>query len=143
MNAYSGETLMQFPVAIEWGDENTATGIIFPDIPGAITAADTLEQAYAQAVEVVHLQLTELAKAGQQIPRPGKVAELRKRPEYDGYGWGFVEVDVTPYLGRTEKINVTLPGIVIRKIDAYVALHGIKSRSAFLASVATEKLEGL
>lgn len=134
---------MQYPVAIEWGDEDTATGIIFPDIPGAITAADTLEQAYAQAVEAVHLQLGEIANAGGMIPRPGKVADYRKRPEYAGFGWGFVEVDITPYLGRTEKINVTLPGIVVRKIDAYVALHGIKSRSAFLASVATEKLDDL
>ena len=133
---------MQYPVAIEWGNDATATGIIFPDIPGAITAADSLEQAYAQAVEVAHIQLTELAKAGEPIPRPGKVADYRERKEFEGYGWGFVEIDVTPYLGRTEKINVTLPGIVIRKIDAYVALHGIKSRSAFLASVAVEKLDG-
>ena len=29
---------MHYPVAIEWGDENTATGMIFPDIPGAISA---------------------------------------------------------------------------------------------------------
>jgi len=49
--------------------------------------------------------------------------------EFAGYGWGLVEIDVTPYLGKTEKVSVTLPGIVIRKIDAYVSLHGIKSRS--------------
>lgn len=34
---------------------------MFPDIPGAITAADSLEQAYAQAVEVAHIQLAERA----------------------------------------------------------------------------------
>ena len=132
---------MQYPVAIEWGSDDTAIGIVFPDIPGAITAADTLEQAYRDAVEVAHLQLAELAKAGQRIPRPGKVAEHRKRPEFAGFGWGFIEIDVSPYLGRTEKINVTMPGIMIRKIDEYVALHGIKSRSAFLADLAAEKLD--
>ena len=41
---------MQYPIAIEWGDEHTATGIVFPDIPGAITAGDTDEQAYEMAV---------------------------------------------------------------------------------------------
>jgi len=133
---------MQYPVAIEWGDEKSATGMIFPDIPGAITAADTLEQAYAQAVEVAHLQLSALAKAGEPIPKPGRVADYRKQAEFFGAGWGIVEIDITPYMGRTEKINVTLPGIVIRNIDEYVALHGIKSRSAFLASAATEKLDG-
>ncbi len=132
---------MQYPVAIEWGDDSTASGIVLPDIPGAITAADSLEQAYLGAVEVAHIQLAELAKSGKPIPRPGKVAEYRKLRQFENCGWGFVEIDITPYLGRTEKINVTLPGVVIRRIDEYVALHGIKSRSAFLASLAAEKLD--
>ena len=131
---------MQYPVAIEWGDENTATGIVIPDITGTHTAGDTPEEAYAMAVEAAHIQLEELATKGEEIPLPSRLDDLKNRPEYAGRGWGLVEVDVTPYLGKTEKVNVTLPGIVIRKIDDYVSLHGIKSRSAFLADVAIEKL---
>lgn len=131
---------MQYPVAIEWGNENTATGIVIPDIPGTHTAGDSVEEAYAMAVEVAHIQLEELAANDQEIPLPSRIEELKKRPEYAGHGWGIVDIDVTPYLGKTEKVNVTLPGIVIRKIDAYVNLHGIKSRSAFLANAAIEKL---
>lgn len=37
---------MQYPICIEWGDDNTATGIQIPDIPGAVTAGDTFEEAY-------------------------------------------------------------------------------------------------
>tara|TARA_R110002072_G_scaffold1559_3_gene12869 strand:- start:4140 stop:4355 length:216 start_codon:yes stop_codon:yes gene_type:complete len=44
----------------------------------------TPQTAYAQALEAVHLQLAELAKAGVQIPRPGKVADYRKCPELKG-----------------------------------------------------------
>jgi predicted RNase H-like HicB family nuclease len=131
---------MQYPIAIEWGSETEATGIIFPDIPGAATAADTLEDAYKQAAEVAHLQLEELISSGGELPMPTRISELRAREEYDGWGWGIIDIDVSAYLGRTEKVNVTLPGIVIRRIDDYVRKHGLKSRSAFLADVALEKL---
>ncbi|MDZ7852021.1 MAG: type II toxin-antitoxin system HicB family antitoxin [Halomonas sp.] len=103
---------MQYPIAIEWGDEHTATGILFPDIPGAITAGDTVEQAYEMAVEVAHIQLEERAAAGEAIPMPGDIAEHRQNPDFAGWGWGLVEIDITPYLGKTEKVNVTLPGRV-------------------------------
>jgi predicted RNase H-like HicB family nuclease len=131
---------MQYPVAIEWGDESTATGTVLPDIPGTHTAGDSTEEAYAMAVEAAHIQLEELATKGEEIPLPSRIEDLKDLPEYAGRGWGLVEIDVTPYLGKTEKVNVTLPGIVIRKIDSYVSLHGIKSRSAFLANAAIEKL---
>lgn len=133
---------MQYPIAIEWGDDNTATGIVFPDIPGAVTAGDTIEEAYELAVEVAHIQFESLVEQGEPIPLPSHIDDLKKNPDYEGWGWGIVDIDVTPYLGKTEKVNVTLPGLVIRKIDDYVALHGLKSRSAFLANLALEKLSG-
>ncbi|MGS0943735.1 type II toxin-antitoxin system HicB family antitoxin (plasmid) [Pseudomonas luteola] len=132
---------MKFPIAIEWGDETTATGIQIPDIPGAVTAGDTLEEAYDAAIEVAHIMLEDLAKRGEDIPMPSPVEKLRKLPDYEGMGWGMLEIDVTPYLGKAEKVNVTLPGVVIRRIDRYVEQHGIRSRSNFLAQAALEKLE--
>jgi predicted RNase H-like HicB family nuclease len=132
---------MQYPIAIEWGDEHTATDIVFPEIPGAITAGDTVEHAYEMAVEVAHIQLEEIAAAGQAIPMPGDIAEHRKNTDFTGWGWGLVEIDVTPYLGKTEKVNVTLPGRVVKQIDDYVTLHGIKSRSAFMTRAALHELE--
>ncbi|KIH85835.1 DNA-binding protein, CopG family [Pseudomonas batumici] len=52
----------------------------------------------------------------------------------------MLEIDISPYLGKTEKVNVTLPGFVIQRIDRYVRDHRIKSRSSFLADAALEKL---
>ena len=131
---------MKYPIAIEWGDDQHATGIAIPDIPGAITAGDSFEDAYRAAVEVAHIMLEEMTEQGEGVPRPSSVAELKVLPDYKGWGWGMIEVDVSPYLGKSEKINVTLPGIVINKIDTYVRSHNIKSRSAFLADAALEKL---
>ncbi|MFG0394698.1 type II toxin-antitoxin system HicB family antitoxin [Pseudomonas sp. zbq_4] len=131
---------MQYPICIEWGDENTATGIQIPDIPGAVTAGDTFEEAYSSAVEVAHIMLEEIASNGQTIPMPTSAAAHRDNPDFADMGWGMLEIDITPYLGKTEKVNVTLPGFVIQQIDRYVRDHNVKSRSSFLADAAMEKL---
>lgn len=131
---------MQYPICIEWGNENTAIGIQIPDIPGAVTAGDTFEEAYAAAVEVAHIMLEEIASNGQAIPMPTSTATHRDNPDFADMGWGMLEIDITPYLGKTEKVNVTLPGFVIQQIDRYVRDHNVKSRSSFLADAAMEKL---
>ena len=131
---------MQYPICIEWGDENTATGIQIPDIPGAVTAGDSFEEAYTSAVEVAHIMLEEIASSGRAIPLPSSAAAHRDNPDFADMGWGMLEIDITPYLGKTEKVNVTLPGFVIQKIDQYVRDHNVKSRSSFLADAAMEKL---
>ncbi|WP_252177473.1 type II toxin-antitoxin system HicB family antitoxin [Endozoicomonas sp. 4G] len=131
---------MKYPIAIEWGDDEHATGIAIPDIPGAITAGDTYEEAYKGAVEVAHIMLEEMVGNGEEVPLPSPVKDLMVNPDYEGWGWGLIEVDLSPYLGKTEKINVTLPGVLVNKIDSYVKSHDVKSRSAFLADAAMEKL---
>ncbi|MGX1127329.1 type II toxin-antitoxin system HicB family antitoxin [Pseudomonas sp. HLS-6 TE3448] len=131
---------MQYPICIEWGDEKTAVGIQVPDIPGAVTAGDTFEEAYTAAVEVAHIMLEEIASSGQAIPLPTTAAAHRSNPDFADMGWGMLEIDITPYLGKTEKVNVTLPGFVIQQIDRYVRDHNVKSRSSFLADAAMEKL---
>jgi predicted RNase H-like HicB family nuclease len=91
---------MQYPIAIEHGDETTATGIFFPDIPNAMTAGDTIEKAYAMAVEVAHIQLEVLAAEGKTPPLPSKMEDLKGLPEYQGMGWDMIEIDVTPYMAN-------------------------------------------
>jgi len=133
---------MKYPIAIEWGSDTVATGIVFPDIPGAISAGDSLEEAYDNAVEAANIVLDDMASRGEALPHPGEVEGHRRNPDFKGWGWGVVEIDLTPHLGKTEKVTVTLPGRVVRGIDDYVTLHGIKSRSAFLSNAALKALGG-
>ncbi|MBX8529368.1 type II toxin-antitoxin system HicB family antitoxin [Pseudomonas cichorii] len=132
---------MKYPMCIEWGDENTAFGIQIPDIPGAITAGDTFDEAHTAAVEIAHIMLQEIAAGGGDIPTPTAMAGHVKNPDFAGMGWGMLEIDITPYLGKTEKVNVTLPGSVIQQIDKYVETHNLKSRSTFLAETALRALQ--
>jgi len=59
----------------------------------------------------------------------------RDEAHFAGGVWAVVEVDVSRYLGRAEKINITLPSRLLARIDAYARAHG-ETRSGFLARAA-------
>ena len=49
--------------------------------------------------------------------------------------WAVVEVLVEKYFGPAEKINITLPRLLLSRIDDYAKAHGA-TRSGFLAQAA-------
>ena len=132
---------MHYPVAIEKGEDGQSYGVIVPDIPGCFSAGDTIEDALHQAREAIegHLQL--LAEDGLKIPKPGMIGDHAENPELAGLIWALVEVDEMQFLGRAEKINVTLPAYLITRIDKFVSTHPeFKSRSGLLAAGALKLL---
>lgn len=133
---------MLFPIAIERGDDTHAYGVTVPDIPGCFSAGDTLAEAMTNAVEAIEGHLSVLCDDGSAIPVASDLdLAYKSHPELQGYAWAVVDVDVARFMGKTEKINVTLPGYLIRVIDEKVASAGkFKSRSAFLAAAATNFL---
>lgn len=132
---------MYYPIAIEPGDEQNAFGVTVPDLPGCFSAGDTLDEAIQNAREAIELHLEGLVEDNDAIPMASSVQAHAGMPEFAGYIWAVVDVDITQYLGKATKINVTLPANLIRRIDDFVASHpGYGSRSAFLAKTALEKL---
>ncbi|MFX7655976.1 type II toxin-antitoxin system HicB family antitoxin, partial [Acinetobacter baumannii] len=80
-----------------------------------------------------HLEI--LAEDGEEIPLASDVSKFIDQEDYRGMIWAVTEVDVSRYLGKPEKINVTLPSRLIRKIDDNVGKDKrFKTRSAFLAA---------
>ncbi|MCW9717069.1 type II toxin-antitoxin system HicB family antitoxin [Avibacterium sp. 21-599] len=132
---------MLYPIGIEMGDENHAYGVIVPDVPGCFSAGDTLEEAFANAKEAITFHIEGMIEDGEDIPLPTDLQGHMKNKEYEAFTFTVVDVDLTHLMGKTEKINVTLPKRLINKIDRYVATHPeYKSRSGFLAQIATDKL---
>ena len=115
--------------------DGSAFGVAVPDLPGCFSAGDTFDEALENVVEAIEFHLEGLAEEGMNIPRAELIDVHMDNADYVGGTWGFVDIDLTPYLGKTEKINVTLPSAVIRKIDAK---H--KNRARFLAEAALKAL---
>ena len=119
----------------------TQYGVVVPDVPGCFSAGDTLEEAFINAKEAIAFHIEGMLEDGEEIPQPTSLQEHVKNPEYEGFTFSFVDVDLTHLMGKAEKINVTLPSLLIKRIDSFVATHPeYKNRSNFLAQVATNKL---
>jgi len=132
---------MLYPIAIELpANADEAFGVVVPDISGCFSAGDTLDEAIADAREAIELHLQGLSEDGDEIPTATSVASYQAQNEYAGRVWAVVEIDITRYMGKAEKINVTLPGNLIRKIDDLVKATPGESRSGFLARAAIDRL---
>ncbi len=99
---------MLYPIAISTGDEDHAWGVEVPDIPGCYSAGDDLDDAMAREAIEGHFEI--LAEDGAPIPSAQKVTLHAANPKYAGCMWAVVDIDVTKYLGKAQKLNITLPG---------------------------------
>jgi predicted RNase H-like HicB family nuclease len=133
---------MLYPIAISMGDNEHAWGVEVPDIPGCFSAGDDLDDVIAMAREAIEGHFEILAEDGSAIPPANKVTVHAANPQYTGVTWALVDIDVTKYLGKAQKLNITLPGYLLTRIDEYVLHHPEeKSRSGFLASAALKVLQ--
>lgn len=130
---------MKYPIAIDWGDDSHATGIMIPDLNVA-TAGDSIEEAFDNALEAAALELENFVNANIAIPMPSDVQSLKTNPDFKDMSLSLLEIDISPYLGKTEKVTITMPSYIVTSIDKHVLTHNLKSRSSFLAEAAIEKL---
>jgi len=130
---------MRYPVAIR-KDKDSCFGITVPDIPGCFSAGDTLDEALGGALEAISNHLEILAADGIVAPNANLVDAYLEDVNYQGVTWAYINVDVSAFLGKTEKATVTLPKLLITKIDDAVSHGAAKSRSAFLADSAIKAL---
>nr|WP_257215380.1 type II toxin-antitoxin system HicB family antitoxin [Pusillimonas noertemannii] len=130
---------MRFPVVLHT-DDGTRYGVSVPDLPGCFSAGDTLEEALEQVKEAIDLHLEGLVEDGDDLPLPQPIAQHRGNPDFADGIWALVDVDVSRFDGRSEKINITVPRRILAKIDSYAKAHGA-TRSGFLVEAARRAME--
>lgn len=126
---------MRYPIAIERGDAKHAFGVIVPDLPGCFSAGDTFAEALDNAQEAIELHLEALLDANEEVPIPGSVDDYVADPGLAGMVWAFVEVPVESLDNTAERINLSVPRRVLRRIDAAAERLG-RTRSSFMAEAA-------
>jgi|GEM_PF-194418 len=117
-------------------------GVSFPDLPGCVAMADTLDGAADAAREALALFLDELVSDGSEIPLARSFATLRATKDVrsalkDGAVAILVSLPFEPE--ERERINVMFSKNLLAEVDAAVQEVGI-TRSSFLERAAFEKL---
>ena len=125
---------MRYPIAIDPGSETTAFGVVVPDLPGCFSAGDTLDEALAGAEEAAAAWIDAARDSGHPIPVPTSLDGIGRAPDFAGWAFGVISLDPALLDDTVERVNITLPRRVLRRLDALAGVAG-ESRSGYIASL--------
>lgn len=126
---------MEMPIAIH-KDENSVYGVTVPDVPGCYSWGDTIDEAIRNAREAIYSHYEVLAESGEALSfKASRIQDLVVDEEYAGAIWALVDVDASKFDSKPERINISIPRFVLKKIDSFAeARH--ETRSGFIARAA-------
>ena len=117
-------------IAIVHKEAKTDFGVSFPDFPGCITAGQTVDEAKDLAQEALALHVKGMIEDGDELPTPYKFEDIMTDVDYAD-AVAFLVVSIPDTKPRTVRVNITLPEMTLKQIDA-AAKKREMSRSSFL-----------
>jgi predicted RNase H-like HicB family nuclease len=121
-------------IALIHKDQHSSFGASFPDLPGCISAADSLEDLRPMIEESLSLHIDGLLEDGDALPEPSTLDAIVKSKDYtDAVAVMVVKSPEAP--DATVRVNITLPEKTLAQIDRKAAQKGM-SRSSFLVKAA-------
>ncbi|MEH0832319.1 type II toxin-antitoxin system HicB family antitoxin [Pectobacterium cacticida] len=142
---------MFFSVGVETPkDESTAYGLIVPalctDDYGCFSAADSQKDIARMAREAILAIVDDMVTFGnmdiEQINDAGHLV-YAGQPDYADYdSWFVLDVDLSAFEGKPQRLNISLPDTLIKRIDNRVKEQPdiYRDRSHFLAEAARHEL---
>ena len=129
---------MRYPIVIEPGTEKSAFGVVVPDLPGCFSAGDSLDEAIAGAEEAAAAWIDAALDTGEPIPPPSALEAIQRNADFKGWLVGVIAIDPALLDDTIERVNITLPRRVLRRLDARARAAG-ESRSGFIAHLTLEE----
>ena len=91
------------------------------------------------AQEALTLHIQGMFEDGEQLPAPSRLEDIMSDPDYAN-AIAYLVVSLPDSRPRTVRVNVTLPEITLKQIDAAAKKRGM-SRSAFLVHAAQNAIQ--
>ena len=121
--------------------QNGGYSVVFPDVPGVVTAGDSFEEAVRMAHEALALHVEGLRADGDPVPEPRSLEDIKAQLE-DWPAWEadndflVVPVALLPAPQKSVRVDAVFPERLVARIDSTY-----KNRSAFLVAAAERYLE--
>lgn len=121
---------MKYPVAV-WNTDGVYTATV-PDLPGVITEADSIAELESAVKEAAAGWMECEIEDGRDIPLPTAIENHMKKPDYQDCLWLLSDFNMDAISDKVERVNITLPARVLRRLDALAKSAG-DSRSGYIA----------
>jgi len=139
---------MKYAIVFVYDDKKSNYQVSVPDLPGCAITEKTIDVGMEEITKSIKSHLAILAEYGEKVPNAKALESHRQNyilenpHTFSQAFWAIVSIDITPYLGKSHKINVTLPELLIAQIDDKVSKSAdYKTRSGFIASACITELE--
>ena len=138
---------MNYAIIFSKIQNSTLYKVIVPDLPGCNLNVESIDLGLEKISQNIKSHLAILAEYGEKVPSALSIEVHRKQyalenpHTYSQAFWAIVDIDISAYLGKSHKINVTLPELLIKQIDEHVSKSAsYKTRSGFIASACLVEL---
>jgi len=138
---------MKYAVVFVSDEKEKGYQVSVPDLPGCAVTAKTVDSGLEEMTKEIQSHLSILAEYGEKVPNAMNLESHRKNymfanpHTFSQAFWAIINIDITPYLGKSHKINVTLPELLIAQIDDKVSKSAdYKTRTGFIASACFAEL---
>lgn len=124
-------------------EPDSVYGVSFPDLPGCISAGETIDDAVQNAVEALSGHVRMMEADADPIPEPRDFDAIMADPELaqEREGAMTTAVPLIRDRGSTIRVNVSFDLGLLEAIDTAASARG-QTRSAFLASAARREIVG-
>ena len=116
-------------------EDSSDYGISFPDFPGCISAASSLDELKDMASEALQFHVDGMIEDKQELPSSKDLDSVKsKHPDAEAFLMISVRIPAV-----AKRINITIDEKLLRKLDKYLEESG-DNRSQFFAKSIEDKL---
>jgi len=115
-------------------DEESAYGVSWPDLPGCVSAADSLGEVDAQAREALQFHIEGMREDGEELPAASSFEKVYETHKADEGFYGVALVSVPEKVVR-RPISLRVSEIDLAVIDSAAAARGL-DRTTFMVDAA-------
>jgi predicted RNase H-like HicB family nuclease len=126
-------------IALVHKDKSSDFGTSFPDFPGCISVASTLEELRPMTEEALNFHIEGMREDGDVVPEPSSLDDIIKAEDYRD-AVAVLVVNVPDDDGVSTRVNITLPEKILAQIDSKSKSLGL-SRSRFLVKAAKQAMQ--
>lgn len=118
--------------AIIHKEQGSDYGVSFPDIPGCISAGETLEEAKDMASEALALHIDGMRQDDEVIPKASDLSQVSASDEYKKDTHAIIFIEPANLKPKQVRVNISVDENILKEADSLAEQNGL-TRSGLIS----------